>query len=323
MRTRRFGRTGWQVSEIGYGAWQIGGNMWGDVPGKVAEDAIEAALEAGITFFDTANVYGEGRSEKILGQVLKRTGMVGRVRVATKVPPMDRNWPASHTAPLRAVFPAHWIRERTAASLVNLGFEPDLQQLHVWSDSWADDAEWYDALLELRENGSIRAFGVSVNDHEPGSALRVTRSGKIDSLQVIYNIFDQTPEAELLPAAQQHDVAVIVRVPLDEGSLGGKLTGSTRFDAGDVRSRYFRGERLAQTVDHVEAVRPVLERDDQTLAQGALRFCLSTPAVSTVIAGSVNPHHIHDNASVSERGSLDAATIARLRSHAWPRNFYS
>lgn len=320
---RRFGRTGWQVSEIGYGAWQIGGNMWGDVPDKVAEDALEAALEAGITFFDTAYAYGEGRSEQVLGRVLKRTGMIGKVRVATKVPPMDWQWPARHTAPLRDVFPAHWIREITGKSLANLGFEPDLQQLHVWSDSWADDAEWSDTLLELKENGSIRAFGVSVNDHEPGSALRVASSGKIDSLQVIYNIFDQTPEAELFPAAQQHDVAVIVRVPLDEGSLGGKLTRNTRFDAKDVRSRYFRGDRLVHTVEHVEALRPVLEQHDQTLAQGALRFCLSNPAVSTVIAGSVNPRHIHDNASVSEMGPLAAATITRLRSHAWPRNYYS
>ena len=249
--------------------------------------------------------------------------MVGQVRVATKVPPMNWQWPADHDAELRDVFPAHWIRECTRESIGNLGFAPDLQQLHVWSDTWTDDAEWHETLLDLKESGSFRAFGVSVNDHEPESALRVTASGKIDSLQVIYNVFDQTPERELFPAAQEHDVAVIVRVPLDEGSLGGKLTLATRFDVDDVRARYFAGDRLRQTVEHVEALRPILEQEDQSLAQGALRFCLSHPSVSTVIAGSVNPRHIADNASVSRLGPLNAAAIGALRAHAWTRNFYS
>lgn len=323
MKMRKFGRTGWNVSEIGYGAWQIGGNMWGEVPDRSAEAALEAALEAGITFFDTALAYGHGRSEQVLGRVLKRTGMRAGVRVATKVPPMDGAWPARHDASLRDVFPAHWIKSCTEKSAENLGVGPiDVQQLHVWSDSWADDAEWSDALEDLKNGGSILAYGVSVNDHEPESALHVTRSGKIDSLQVIYNIFDQTPEKELFPAAMERSVAIIVRVPLDEGSLGGKLTKDSKFDEGDVRARYFRGERLAQTVERVEELRPVLESNEQTLAQGALRFCLSHPAVSTIIAGSVNARHIADNAQVSDRGSLDGEMIGRLRGHAWPRNFY-
>ncbi|MGQ0815201.1 MAG: aldo/keto reductase [Gemmatimonadota bacterium] len=322
MRTRRFGRRDWQVSEIGYGAWQIGGNMWGEVAERDAEAALEAALEAGITFFDTALAYGRGRSEQLLGRVLKRAGVLGQVRVATKVPPMDWNWPARHDARLRDIFPAHWIKDCTHESIRNLGFAPDLQQLHVWSDSWADDAEWYDALVALENDGSIRAFGVSVNDHEPDSALRVTRSGRIDSLQIIYNIFDQTPEAALFAAAQQHDVGVIVRVPLDEGALAGKYAKQTKFAKDDMRTRYFRDDRLVQTVERVERLRPMLERGDQSLAEGALRFCLSQPAVSTVIAGSTNPRHIRANAAVSALGPLDERVIAALRPHAWPRNFY-
>lgn len=322
MRTRRFGRTGWNVSEVGYGAWQIGGNMWGEVSQRDAEAVIEAALEAGVTFFDTALAYGEGRSEQVLGGVLRRTGMRDQVRVATKVPPKDRRWPARHDARLRDIFPGSWITDCTRRSIEFLGFEPDLQQLHVWSDSWADDPEWYEALVALKEAGAIRAFGVSVNDHEPDSALRVTASGRIDSLQVIYNVFDQTPERALFPAALENDVAVIVRVPLDEGSLGGKLTRASKFAKDDVRSSYFRGERLAETVDHVEKLRPVLENEEQTLAQGALRFCLTHEAVSTVIVGTTKPDHVRDNAGVSERGPLDEKTVRALRAHAWPRNFY-
>jgi aryl-alcohol dehydrogenase-like predicted oxidoreductase len=322
VKTRRFGGKDWQVSEIGYGAWQIGGNMWGNVSERDAEAAIEAALDAGITFFDTARAYGRGRSEQVLGSVLTRTGMRKRVRVATKVPPMNAQWPASHDSKLRDVFPAQWIRDSTSESIANLGFEPDLQQLHVWSDSWADDAEWSDAAAELKQQGSFSAFGVSVNDHEPESALRVTRSGKIDSLQVIYNVFDPTPERQLFRAAAEHDVAVIVRVSLDEGSLGGRLTRTTKFEQNDMRARYFRGERLAETVEHVERLRPVLEQKDQTMAQGALRFCLSAADVTTVIVGSVNPGHIRANAAVSDRGPLDASTLEQLHDHAWPRNYY-
>ncbi|HUP88233.1 MAG TPA: aldo/keto reductase [Longimicrobiales bacterium] len=323
MRTRRFGRLGWSISEIGYGAWQIGGNMWGEVGDRDAEAAIEAALEAGITFFDTALAYGRGRSEQVLGRVLKRTGMRERVYVATKVPPMDWEWPADHASKLQNIFPAHWIEQCTRESTEHLGFAPDIQQLHVWSDNWANDAEWSDALSALRERGVIKAFGVSINDHEPDTALKVVKSGKVDCVQVIYNVFDQTPETALFPACLEHDVAVIVRVPLDEGSLGGKLTKETKFAAEDVRARYFKGKRLAQAVDHVEKLRPVLENDEQTLAQGALRFCLSHKAVTTVIAGSTKPAHIRDNAAVSERGRLENEKIAELRAHAWARNFYN
>ncbi|HUP88638.1 MAG TPA: aldo/keto reductase [Longimicrobiales bacterium] len=322
MRTRRFGKTDWQVSDIGYGAWQIGGNMWGAVSDADAEKALEAALDSGITFFDTALAYGEGHSEQVLGRVLKRTKRRDHVRVATKIPPMDRQWPASPRSPLRDVFPAKWIQQCTAKSIKNLGFEPDLQQLHVWTDSWADDNEWYDTLQELKQRENFRAFGVSVNDHEPESAVGVTRAGRIDSLQVIYNIFDQSPEKELFSAALDNDVGIIVRVPLDEGSLAGKLTLETKFERGDFRAEYFGGDHLKQAVEHVEKLRPVIEKDGQTMAEGALRFCLTNPAVATVIVGSTKPDHVRANADVSDKGALDLGTMSALRSHVWQRNFY-
>jgi aryl-alcohol dehydrogenase-like predicted oxidoreductase len=320
---RRLGRTGWRVSEIGYGAWQIGGTMWGEVTEEAARAAVDAALESGVDFFDTALAYGYGRSEKLLGRVLAASGERDRLRVATKVPPMNWQWPARHGMALREVFPAHWIRECAERSLGNLGGEAiDLLQLHVWTDTWLADDEWYDALAALRERGMIRALGVSVNDHEPASALGVVASGRIDTVQVIYNVFDQSPEEELFGAAQAADVGVIARVPLDEGSLGGQLRDDTVFAESDMRRSYFKGDRLRDTVRRVERLRPLLEAGGQSLAQGALRFCLSHAAVSTVIVGSTQAAHVRDNARASELGPLDAGIRIKLKSHVWPRNFY-
>jgi aryl-alcohol dehydrogenase-like predicted oxidoreductase len=323
MMNRRLGRTGWRISEIGYGAWQIGGAMWGAVAEEQAREAVVAALESGIDFFDTALAYGHGRSERVVGEVVRESGERERVRIATKVPPMDWQWPARAGAPLHDVFPANWIRECAHRSMANLGGDPiDLLQLHVWTDAWTDDGEWYDALCALREEHVIRAFGVSVNDHDPASALRITRSGRIDTIQVIYNVFDQSPEGELFPAAQAADVGVIARVPLDEGSLGGTLSNDSVFAETDMRRSYFRGDRLGETVKRVERLRPLLEGNGQSMAQGALRFCLSPAAVSTVIAGSAVAAHIRENAKVSAAGPLGSRARLRLKSHAWPRNFY-
>jgi aryl-alcohol dehydrogenase-like predicted oxidoreductase len=297
--------------------------MWGDVPEPTARAALEAALDAGISFFDTALAYGYGRSERIVGEVLRAAGERDRVRVATKVPPMNWKWPAPPGSPLREAFPAHWIEECAERSLSNLGGDAiDLLQLHVWADNWTDDAEWYDALSGLRGRGLIRAFGISVNDHDPSSGVRIVESGRIDTVQVIYNVFDQTPEEELFGAAQRADVGVIARVPLDEGSLGGGLKEDTVFSESDMRRSYFRGARLGETVRRVERLRPMLSGTGQSMAQGALRFCLSHPAVSTVIAGSVDAEHIRDNADASEMGPLDGGVRIKLKSHAWARNFY-
>lgn len=320
MRYRRLGRTGWSVSEIGYGAWQVGGNMWGEVPEARAGEAIRAALAAGTDFFDTALAYGRGRSEQVVGRVLREEGAVGKVRVASKVPPMNDRWPATPDVPLREVFPREWIRSCAERSLRNLDVGPiDLLQLHVWTDAWVREPEWYDELSKLKDEGKIRAFGVSISEYDAGSAVEVTRSGMVDTIQIVYNVFEQGPNDELLPAAQAADVGVIVRVPLDEGALTGKLTPESRFAPDDFRARFFAPEKLPDFVRRAEAVRQLLEEGGQSMAEGALRFCLSHPAVSTVIVGSVNAEHVRANAAVSERGPLPSSKLEELRAHAWDR----
>ncbi len=320
MRHREFGRLGWRVSEIGYGAWQIGGTQWGAVPVPRAEAALRAALEAGIDFFDTAMAYGNQRSEQILGRVLRQEDAVARVRVASKVPPKNRRWPADPRIPLRDVFPPEHIRACAEGSLRALGIEPiDLLQLHVWTDAWATDAEWYDTLARLRDEGTIRAFGVSISEYDPESALEVTRSGKIDAIQVVYNALEQGPAERLLPAARAAGVAVIARVPLDEGALTGTLTEQTRFPADDFRAEFFAPGKLPEVVRRVEAMRPLLQEGGEDMATGALRFCLSNPDIATVIVGSTDPEHVRRNAAVSELGPLSPPTLAALRAHAWDR----
>ena len=323
MNRRRLGRTGWEIGEVGYGAWQIGGQTFGTVAERDARAAIDAALEAGVDFFDTALVYGDGRSERLLAQGLAEAGMRDAVRVATKVPPRNLEWPARPESPLGEVFPEAWIRASCERSLRNLGDHPiDLLQLHVWTDAWLEATEWEEALQSLVRDGLILAFGVSANDHDPGGAVGVVASGRIDTVQVIYNVFDTSPEDELFPAAAENDVGVIARVPFDEGSLTGAYHEATTFEKGDMRNVYFAGDRLRETVQRVEALRPILETSDQTLAQGALRFCLSHPTVSTVIPGSVNPRHVRANSRAGEQGPLDDETRERLTAFEWRRNFY-
>jgi aryl-alcohol dehydrogenase-like predicted oxidoreductase len=321
MRTRPFGRLGWPVSEIGFGAWQIGGGQWGAVAAERGRAALHAALEAGITFLDTALAYGDGQSERLVGEVVREAGVRDRVRIATKVPPLDRRWPARPEVPLEEVFPRAWIRSCAERSLAHLDCGPiDLLQLHVWTDAWLDG--WaLDELDALRTEEKIRAVGISLSEHDPDSGLAAVASGRVAAAQVIYNVFDRSPERALFPAAAEAGVAVIARVPLDEGSLTGTLRPDTRFRE-DFRTRYFRGDRLAETVARVERLRPLLARPGQTLAQGALRAVLAHPAVSTVIVGSANPAHVAENAAASALGPLPPEELAALAPHVWPRNFY-
>jgi aryl-alcohol dehydrogenase-like predicted oxidoreductase len=317
---RIFGRTGLAVSEIGYGAWAIGG-MWGPLDDRLALEALGRALEMGVTFIDTALAYGEGHSEKLVARAFRSAGR--RVFTATKIPPKDYQWPARHDAPLRDVFPRDWIIRCTERSLTNLETDCiDLQQLHVWSPNWTNEPEWYEALRDLQKQGKIRHIGVSLNDHEPDTALELVRSGWVDSLQVIYNIFDQSPSKNLFPLAQQHSTAVIVRCPFDEGSLTGTFRENTVFPKGDWRKEYFCGERLIETVRRVETLSFLIRGETTTLAQAALRFCLSHPAVSTVIPGMRRPAHVEENCRVSDGKLLTTEELQRLTAHAWLRNFY-
>lgn len=321
MRMRVFGRTGWRVSEIGLGTWAMGG-MWGAVDDREALRAMSRALELGVNFFDTAAVYGDGRSEHLIAQAL--SGRKGAVFIATKVPPKNREWPARHDLPASEAFPSDWIIQCTEESLRRLNQKAvDLQQLHVWSPRWLkESAVWLPAVEQLKKSGKIRAFGISINDHEPDTALKAVASGLIDSVQVIFNIFDQTPAQSLFPACQKQNIAVIVRVPFDEGSLTGELSAKTRFEADDWRAAYFAGSRLNETVQRAQRIRQDFRQDPRSLAQLALGFCLAHPAVSTVIPGMRKVGHVEENCAAADGRPLSAAEVLRLKAHAWPRNFY-
>jgi aryl-alcohol dehydrogenase-like predicted oxidoreductase len=320
MRYRKLGRTNFEVSEIGYGAWGIGGIQWLGGTDDEALRALRAAIDLGLNFIDTALAYGEGHSEKLVGEVVRGAGK--RIYVATKVPPKNRLWPARPGTGIGEVFPYQYILDSTDRSLKNLGLEViDVQQLHAWNPEWIERDEWRRACEELKRAGKIRAFGVSINDHQPDSALELIRTGVIDTVQVIYNIFDRSPEEHLFPLCVERNIGVLARVPFDEGSLTGSIDENTRFTAGDFRAGYFRGDRKKQVVEHVAALRRDLGGDGN-LPEIALRFCISHPAVSTVIPGMRRVSSVTANCGVSAKGPLDAKTLEILKRHAWDKNFY-
>ena len=311
MEHRTLGKTGLKVSSIGFGAWGIGGAMWGPVDDEKSREAVRAALKLGVNFFDTAWVYGDGHSERLLGEELPDDAVV-----ATKVPPMDWQWPAGNPDPEK-VFPKRHVLSYAKKSHENLQRDIDLLQLHVWHDQWLEGS-WSEAFAELRDAGIVRHFGISVNDHQPESAVRLAESGKIDALQVIYNIFDQSPVDRLLAAAKKHGVGILARCPFDEGSLTGVFSERTRFS--DWRRNYFTPERMPEVVKKVEALR-WLERPGRSLAQASLQFCLAHPAVSTVIPGMRTASHVSENVAAA-KGSLSKEELSKLARHRWERNFY-
>lgn len=321
MRYRKLGRTGIDVSEIGYGAWGIGGNQWKGGTDDESVRALHRAFELGLNFIDTALAYGDGHSERLVGPVVKQAPH--RVFVATKVPPKNRVWPAAPGSPIEEVFPYDYIVQCTDESLRNTGLETlDLQQLHVWDPGWMQRDEWKRAFEDLRKAGKIRFCGISINDHQPDSALEIVASGLIDTVQVIYNIFDQSPARNLFPAVRKHNVGVLARVPLDEGSLTGTISEKTEFEGDEFRAFYFRGDRRKEVVEHVDALRADLEGVPGTLPDIALRFCLSDPAVSTVIPGMRKVRNVESNCGVPDAGPLEAPVLEKLKKHEWNKNFY-
>jgi aryl-alcohol dehydrogenase-like predicted oxidoreductase len=321
MRYRKLGRTGFEISEIGYGAWGIGGTQWRGGTDQESLAALRRAIELGLNFIDTALAYGDGHSEQLVGRVVREAGT--RVYVATKVPPKNQLWPARPGIGIQRVFPYAYILECTERSLRNLGLETiDLQQLHVWNSEWLEGEEWRRAFEELRRSGKVRAVGVSINDHQPDSALELIRTGLVDAVQVIYNIFDRSPEENLFPLCLERNIGVLARVPLDEGSLTGTISEQTQFEPGDFRSYYFRGDRKRKVVRRVTALQNDLAGAQGSLPEIALRFCLSHPAVSAVIPGMRRVRHVEANCALSEQGPLPAATLEVLRKHAWEKNFY-
>jgi aryl-alcohol dehydrogenase-like predicted oxidoreductase len=320
MRHRRFGRLGWQVSEVGYGMWGIAGGPggWTGADDTSAGQALQAAVDGGCTFFDTAWIYGRGHSEELLG-ALVAANPGRRLWLATKIPPRDRRWPSTRDSKLADVFPAEHIDEYVKASLANLGVETvDLLQFHVWEDAWAHDPAWRRPVERLLEQGVIRGVGISVNRWEPWNVLETLQTGVVSAVQVIYNIFDQAPADELFPACRELDVAVIARVPFDEGTLTGTLTLDTTWPPGDWRETYFVPENLRASVERAERLRPLVPPGG-TMPELALRFVLSNPDVATVIPGMRSTRHVQANLGVSGAEPLPVDLLAVLRTHRWDR----
>jgi aryl-alcohol dehydrogenase-like predicted oxidoreductase len=321
MHSRKLGSTEAEVSEIGFGAWGIGGNQWRGGADDEALRALKRAFELGVNFVDTALAYGDGHSETLVGKAVKNTFQC--VRVATKVPPKNRVWPASQETPISDVFPYDYILECTNQSLRNLGLEQIyLQQFHVWTDAWTRTEEWRRAIEHLRSSGKVRYFGVSITEHQPDSALEAVKTGLFHAVQMIYNIWDQTAEKNLFPLCQQLKVGVLARVPLDEGGLTGTITGETRFEPGEFRDSYFRGDRKKEVVERVEALKQDLAGTPGTLPDIALRFCLSNKTVTSVIPGMRRVATVESSCRAASAGMLDPRTLAILRRHQWNRNFY-
>jgi aryl-alcohol dehydrogenase-like predicted oxidoreductase len=323
MKHRKLGRTGFDVSEIGYGAWGISGAQWIGASTDDSLRALRAATEQGIDFIDTALAYGDGVSERLVGQIVRDAG--GRVRVATKVPPKNRLWPARPGIGIEDVFPYDYIMASAEESLRNLNIDCiDLLQLHVWNPDWLGKEDWRKAFEALKASGKVRAVGVSINDHQPDSGIGIIETGLIDSVQVIYNVFDQTPEKNLFPACIKHNIGVIARVPFDEGSLTGRIDEQTVFPEGDFRNSYFKDDRKQQVAEHVAAIVRDLGLPDATALPGiAIRFCLSAAAVSTVIPGMRSISSVNGNVLASGQGPLPTDMLDILRGHAWNRNFYA
>ncbi len=321
MNYRTLGRTGLEVSEIGYGAWGIAGDAWLGARDEESLKALNLAVDLGLNFIDTALAYGEGHSEQLVGKIVKERDET--IYVATKVPPKNRVWPAPAGIAPEEVFPGEYVRECTEQSLRNLGLEAiDVQQFHVWQDDWIGQGDWLEAVEELKREGKIRFFGVSINDHQPANATRLIETGVVDTVQVIYNVFDQSPEDELFPACQEHDIGVIVRVPFDEGALTGRVTPETTFDEGDFRNDYFRGERKQEVYDRVLAILSELGASEDEMAEIALRYVLSHPAVSTVIPGMRSVRNVERNMRVGDGKGLPEDQVQILKNHRWVRNFY-
>jgi len=321
MNYRTLGKTGLKVSEIGYGAWGIGKSLWIGASDEESAKALHRSIDLGLNFIDTALGYGDGHSERLVGRAVKERPET--IYVATKIPPKNQVWPAPSGVPVSETFPAEHVIACTEQSLTNLGLERiDVQQFHVWSDEWVNQGDWLEAVGKLKKHGKIHSFGVSINDHQPENAIRLIETGLVDVVQVIYNIFDQSPEDNLFPACEQHQVGVIARVALDEGGLTGKITPDTKFEPGDFRNGYFRGDRKEQVYKRVQNIVSDLHVPIDQMAETALRYVLSHPAVSTVIPGMRSVRNVERNCQIGDGRGLPSDQVKKLKNHRWARNFY-
>ena len=314
MKFRYLGRTGLNLCDVSDGLWGMSG--WKDSDDAQSRSALQLAADLGCNFYDSAWAYGDGKSDGFFGELRGKNrdkSLIG----ASKVPPLNRKWPASGS--YQETFPAKHVFDTADAIRRKFGVDTiDLLQFHVWDDSWTGEREFRDTVEKLKRDRVINFFGLSLNRWEPWNGLRALTTGLIDAVQVIYNIFDQAPEDELFPMCREMNIGVIARVPLDEGSLGGKLTLESRWPEGDWRNNYFNPENLKATVERVDKLKKILPRG-MSLPEMAIRFILSSPDVSTTIVGMRNPEHVRANLAYSDAGPLDASLLAELKKHRWDR----
>lgn len=322
MTNKMFARSDEQVSQLGFGCWGIGKSMWIGAEDKESSKALTTAIEEGITLFDTALVYGNGHSEELVGQAERDTGT--KIFIATKLPSMKLEWPAKDSSLLEESFPADYIIKMTERSLRNLKRDYiDLQQFHVWNDKWAYRDEWKEAVRKLKESGKVRYFGISMNDHQPWNGIEAGQTGLIDSFQVIFNMFDQSPADELFDFCLNNKISILARVPFDEGSLTGYIKPGTAFPDGDFRNNYFRGDRKEQVYQRVEGIWAEVKDECETMAEAALRYIISFEAVTSVIPGMRSTKNLLANVTSIEKGPLSPATVDKMKYHRWVRNFYA
>lgn len=316
MQFRQFGRTGWMVSDVGYGMWGMAG--WTGSDDEESLKSLQHAADNGCNFFDTAWAYGEGKSEALLGKLV-RNNSDKKLYTATKIPPKNMKWPSRSEFTLDDTFPPDYIEQRVSESLKHAGLDSfDLMQFHVWEDDWVADDRWARKMEDLKRQGLFNAIGISINRWEPENGVRAVRSGLIDAVQVIYNIFDQNPEDELFPACAEMNVAVIARVPFDEGTLTGTLTKESKWEEGDWRNIYFVPENLIPSVERADALKPIVPKN-MTMAEMALRFILNNPNVSTIIPGMRKIKNVESNIAASDKGALPEVLHTQLREHRWDR----
>lgn len=316
MKYRKLGRTGLEVSDVAHGLWGMSG--WSGSEDEESRRAIQLAIELGCNFFDTAWAYGNGKSDGLLGDAMEKNKSE-RIYAASKIPPKNLQWPASPKYKYRDVFPAEHVLKYAEKIRKKLRTDAiDVLQFHVWDDSWANEVDFGNTVEKLKRDGVIRWFGLSLNRWEPANGIRALRTGLVDVVQVIYNIFDQAPEDELFPVCRELNVGVIARVPLDEGSLGGRMTLETRFPESDWRAKYFGPENLKATIPRVERLKEIVPAG-MTLAEMALRFILANPDVSTTIVGMRKPEHVRGNVATSDAAPLEPGLLAELKKHRWDR----
>jgi len=321
MEFKTFAKSNENISLLGFGAWGIGKTMWIGAEDAESKRCLHRAIAKGVNFIDTALVYGNGHSEKLIGEVERECGK--KLFIASKLPSKKLEWPARDSSKLKDSFPKDYIIQKTEESLKNLRRDYlDLQQFHVWNDKWAAEDDWKEAFQLLKRDGKVRYFGISINDHQPENCIETARTGLIDGLQVIFNIFDQSPLDKLFPFCLQNKVSIVVRVPFDEGGLTGTITPDSVFPRGDWRNNYFRGDRKNEVQQRVQKIWADVKDETDSMPEAALRYVISFPAVTTVIPGMRKENHVVDNLSSISRGPLSPALLQKLSVHRWIRNFY-